>query len=47
MEDQSPVHSDEIVSQSDDVDPDALAYINAKKKVDFINKIKKQDKVKN
>jgi len=45
MEDQSPVHSDEAISQnSDDVDLDALAYIRAKKKVDFINKIKKQDK---
>jgi kinesin family protein 6/9 len=45
MEDQSPAHSDEVNSVSDDVDPDALAYISAKKKVDFINKIKKQDKM--
>jgi len=45
MEDHTPKEvEDEIVSNSDDVDNDALAYIRAKKKVDFIQKIKKQDK---
>jgi len=37
---------DEVVSFNEDVDVDALAYINAKKKVDFIQKVKKQDRAK-
>jgi len=32
---QAPASSEEIVSQSDDVDPDAIAYIKAKKKVKY------------
>jgi len=42
--DNTPKESEEALSQSDDVDKDALAYIRAKKKVDFIHKVKKQDK---
>jgi len=44
VEERTPKGSEDIISQSDDVDNDALAYIRAKKKVDFIHKIKKQDK---
>jgi len=44
MEENQPAESEDLISNGDDVDPDALAYIRAKKKVDVINKIKKHDK---
>lgn len=44
VEDQTP-KDEEVISVGEDVDADALAYIRAKKKVDFIHKIKKQDKI--
>jgi len=43
VEERTPKMSEDNISQ-DDADNDALAYIRAKKKVDFIHKIKKQDK---
>jgi len=43
-EENAPDVSEDIRSNDEDVDADALAYIKAKKKVDFVHKIKKQDK---
>jgi len=45
MEEQSNHENSDAPSNKDDVDPDALAYIRAKKKVDIIHKVKKQDKL--
>jgi len=44
MEDHSVKEAEDVISQSEDVDNDALAYIRAKKKVDYIQKVKKQDR---
>jgi kinesin family protein 6/9 len=45
MEEQSNHDHSDVPSDKNDVDPDALAYIRAKKKVDIIHKVKKQDKL--